>query len=55
MQDQVYTSTVTREMLDRTKCQNCKHNFVLPVGQSQIEINLYNDSVKRTYCQKMIE
>ena len=55
MQDQMDASTFTREMLDRTNYQNCKHNFVPPVGQSQMEVNLHNDIFKHIYCQKMTE
>ena len=55
IQDEILISDITRSKLDITNCANYKHNFVLPIGQSQLEINHHNDEIKRIYRDKMYE
>ena len=55
IQDSIDMSTITRGKLDFTSCANCKHNFVLPIGSPQIEINHHNDTIKQVYREKMYE
>ena len=55
LQDTIDMSTITRQKLDFSNCANCKHNFLLPVGPSQLEINHHNDTIKRVYREKIYE
>ena len=55
IQHQLNMSKLTRDDLDCTNCLNCKHNFVLPVGQSQMEINLQNNGGKIEYWKEITE
>ena len=53
VQDCLDMSEVTRDKLDISNCANCKHNFVLPIGLKQLEINHNNDNVNKEYCEAM--
>ena len=53
LQDCVNMKDLTRDKLDISNCANCKHNFVLPVGLEQNEINHHNDKVKIDYREAM--
>ena len=55
VQDCLNMHEITRDQLDLSNCANCKHNFVFPIGISQIEINLHNDKIKKEYRTKMYE
>ena len=55
IQDTTDMSTITRRKLEFSNCENCKHNFVLPVGPPQLEINHHNDDIKSVYREKMYE
>ena len=55
VQDSLNMKEITREQLDLSKCANCKHNFVLPIGISQVEIHVHNENVKKTYRNKMYD
>ena len=54
LQDSVDLNGITREDLSVTNCASCKHNFLYPVGQTQLEIHHHNDSMKGEYRQKMV-
>ena len=53
IQDCVNMKDVTRDKLDISNCSNCKHNFLLPIGPKQEEINHHNDKVKSDYREAM--
>ena len=53
VQDCINMSDVTRGKLDHSNCANCKHNFLLPIGLKQNQINLHNDKVKNDYRAEM--
>ena len=55
IQDSIPMSEITRSKLDFSNCANCHHNFVLPIGPEQNEINHHNDEIKRVYRDKMFE
>ena len=53
VQDSINISDITRSKLDLSNCANCKHNFLLPIGLTQNQINLHNDKVKNDYRTQM--
>ena len=53
IQDSIVMSEFTRSKLDISNCANCRHQFVLPIGADQSEINHHNDEVKRVYRERM--
>ena len=55
IQDSIPMSEITRSKLDFSNCANCHHNFVLPIGPEQNEINHHNDEIKRIYRDRMFE
>ena len=55
VQDALVMSEITRDQLDFSNCANCKHNYVLPIGHTQIEINVHNENQKISFRKKMME
>ena len=53
LQDCLDMTEIKRDKLDFSNCANCKHNFLLPVGPDEMEINAHNERVKNTYHQAM--
>ena len=53
LQDTLCLKDITRKDLCTTTCANCKHNFVLPVGSTSLEIHHHNDKVKVAFRDKM--
>lgn len=55
IQDLMDLNFIKQENLDFSHCANCKHQFVLPFSQSQIEINHHNDNLKEEYRKAMYD
>ena len=55
IQDSIVVSEVTKSKLDISNFTNCHHQYVLPIGADQNEINHYNNEVKRVYRERMFD
>lgn len=55
IQDALVMSEITCDQFDFSNCANCKHNYVLPIGPTQIEINIHNEKQKNIFRKKMTE